>query len=97
MTYKELKEMFRKHNKESKVPIVGYIVFTEDSFDKPYTREERTYLVSSNNKAYLEGMAGYSVFGDCLDGKDLNVRLDWVMKSERGGRNGWVVEDCYLA
>jgi hypothetical protein len=32
-------------------------------------------------------MIGSSVYGDCLDGVDLGVRLDWV---------AWKIERCYF-
>lgn len=60
MSYPQLKAHFRQAEKERK-HTTGYIVFTADSFDKPYTEEQRTYVVSSNNKAFIEGMGGYSI------------------------------------
>ena len=55
MSYPQLKAHFRQAEKERN-HTTGYIVFTDDSFDKPYTEEQRTYVVSSNNKAFIEGM-----------------------------------------
>lgn len=55
MSYPQLKAHFRQAEKERN-HTTGYIVFTADSFDKPYTEEQRTYVVSSNNKAFIEGM-----------------------------------------
>lgn len=69
------------------------VVFTEDSFTKPYTERDRSYQFSSDNKAFLPNQLGYSIFGDCLDGSDLGVRLDWYM---RDPKNPWKVEYCYL-
>lgn len=81
------------HNKES---IRGVIVFTEDSFTQKYSLEERSYVVSSNNKAWIAGMGGYSIFGSSLDGSDPGVRLDQYMRTEKGGENGWKVDYCYM-
>ena len=53
---------------------------------------DRTYLVSSNNKAYQSGRLGYSIFGTCLNGKDLCVRLDAYMRRPKG----WVPGACCL-
>lgn len=69
------------------------VVFAEDSWNKPYTEEQRSYQFSSDNKAFLPDQIGYSIFGDCLDGKDLGVRLDWYMRADE---NPWKVEYCYL-
>lgn len=95
LPYNEMKALFRQAEKEGRHTI-GYIVFTEDSFDKPYTEEERTYVVSSNNKAFIEGMGGYSIYASSLDGSDTCVRLERYMSVEHGGKDGWKIEKCYV-
>lgn len=96
MKYLELKEVFREHEKNwPKEHLTAMLVFTEDSFDKQYSRLSRSYMVSSDNKAFLPNMAGYSIFADCLDGTDRGVRLEWYM-AEEGNPGGWKVEDCYI-
>lgn len=97
-TYEELTSIFRSIERDGKeqIHIVGYIVFTEDSFTKPYTEEERTYIVSSNNKAFQPNKGGYSIYANCIDGKDLCVRLERYMAKEKGGKDGWKVERCYI-
>lgn len=99
MTYQELAAKFRKHNSTPagrEHPVIAHIIFTEDSFTQYYSTESRTYKVSSYNKAYLPNMCGYSVFGSCLDGTDPNVRLDWYMRDEKGGADGWKVQNCFI-
>ena len=66
------------------------VVITEDSFDKPYALEERSYAFSSDNRAFLPGMISNSIFANCLDGKDVGVRLDWYVG------HGWNVDYCYI-
>lgn len=95
MTYSQMKLFFQQTEKEKK-HATGFIVFTEDSFDKSYTEEERTYVVSSDNKAFVEGVGGYSIYASSLDGKDKCVRLEAYMADERGGKDGWKVEKCYV-
>lgn len=97
-TYEELKNIFRKIEEAGKgeIHIVGYIVFSKDSFNKDYSEESRTYRVSSNNKAFQAHKVGYSIFADCLDGTDTCVRLERYMALEDGGNNGWKVEKCYI-
>lgn len=99
MNYKELKKLFSDH--ESSFPknhLTGYITFS--SFGPDETRgfpwEGRTYSVSSDNKAFRPNMGGYSIFGSSLDGTDQGVRLEGYMAEERGGKDGWVVEDCCI-
>lgn len=94
MTYGELCAQFRAAE-ENGQHMLGYIVFTEDSFDKPYSEMSRTYAVSSNNKAFQSGMGGYSIYGSCLDGTDPCVRLEGYMEAEKGGEKGWKIERCY--
>ena len=98
ITYQEMAKAFRLHENTATdgSHITGCIVFTESSFAKKYPLKSRTYSVSSNNKAYQPGMGGYSIFGSCLDGTDPIVRLDYYMRDEKGGKDGWEVEYCYL-
>ena len=101
ISYKEMTHIFMAHesavrNKEKAGHLSGAIVFTEDSFLEPYSLDSRTYLVSSDNKAYQGWMGGYSIFGYAKDGSDPGVRLDWYMAAEKGGKTGWRVDYCYL-
>ena len=97
VTYGELVSYFKAvENAKSRKRLSGYIVFTEDSFTAPYDERARTYAVSSNNKAFQPGMGGYSIYGSSLDGTDPCVRLEQYMAVERGGKNGWKIERCYV-
>ena len=79
-----------EHPDGGKSKLYGVIVFTKDSFNKPYTEKERSYRTSNDQKAFRHNMCSNSIFADCLDGKDLGVRLDWYMG------DGWKVDYCYL-
>ena len=84
---------------ESKNPakhLSALIVFSENSFEEPLSLVQRTYIVSSDNKAFRPGMSSDSIYGDCLDGLDRGVLLSQYMASYHGGKNGWLVETCYL-
>ena len=72
------------------------IVFTADSFSYPYRIVSRSFVVSSDNKAFQPNTNNTSVFGSCLDGGESNVRLDAFMASGNGGEAVWKVEACYL-
>ena len=96
MPYKELKKKFQEAEATGQDHLTGFIVFTEDSFTKDYPEGSRTYVVSSDNKAFRPGMAGYSIFATALDGSDPGVRLDYYMKDEHGGESGWKIERCYV-
>lgn len=97
MDCKELKQIFLKLKKNTpREDLTAHIIFTEDSFAKPYSLLSRTYRFSSDNKAFRPNMGGYSIFAYCLDKtSDQGVRLDWYM-SEEGNAGGWKVEDCYI-
>lgn len=93
ISYAEFREAMFKFNEEhpdEKSTLYGVIVFTEDSFNKPYTETERSYRTWSSNKGFQHGKISNSIFGDCLDGVDLGVRLDIYMY------DGWKVDYCYL-
>ena len=92
LTYSELADRFRNAESEGKKHLTGYIVFSQESFNKPYDEKSRTYAVSSDNKAFKAGLCGYSIYGSCLDGSDPCVRLDGYMR----GENAWKIEKCYL-
>lgn len=99
ITYAELcKNMyeFNKTHNWSEESISGVIVFTEDSFNKIYPLESRSYGVSSNNKAWIPGMCGYSIYASSLDKTDRGVRLEQYIDVEYGGKNGWHVDYCYM-
>ena len=97
MTYGQLTSAF--YAQESKMEdkhLLGHVVFTQDSFTKPYSEASRTYVISSDNKAFIPGMGGYSIYGSSLDGTDVCVRLEGYMAAEKGGKDGWKIERCYL-
>ena len=100
ITWRELREAMWKFNEEhgyttkgNKKYLEGVVVFTEDSFTKPYTEKERSYRVCSDNKAFLPNQIGNSIFADCLDDRALGVRIDIYMHDKE---SPWKVEYCYL-
>lgn len=97
LPYAQLKELFTEHERSKPSEhLTAHIVFTEDTWDKIYPLCSRTYVISSYNKAFRPSMGGYSIFGDCLDGTDRGVRLEAYMAEEKGGKNGWKIDYCYL-
>lgn len=97
LSYQEMASRFRAAERdECPKHLIGYIVFTEDSFTKHYSRAARTYRVSSDNKAYRPNMGGYSIYASCIDGTDPLVRLEGYMANEKGGADGWKVERCFM-
>ena len=95
LSYKEMVGKFREAESHGE-HLEGYVVFSQDSFTKEYSLESRTYVVSSDCKAFQPHMRGYSIFGTSLDGSDRGVRLDAYMAEEYGGKDGWKVERCYM-
>ena len=95
MDYYDLKREFSKAEDNGK-HLVGHIVFTVDTFNEPLSEFERTYAISSDNKAFQSGMGGYSIYGRSLDGADPCLRMEGLMAAERGGKDGWKIEKCYL-
>ncbi|MBD5168948.1 MAG: hypothetical protein HDT20_02305 [Oscillibacter sp.] len=97
LNYAELKQIFQDLKRTSpREDLTAHIIFTEDSFDKPYSLLSRTYSVSSNNNGFWPGLISRSIFAYCLDvTSDQGVRLDWYM-AEEGNPGGWKVETCYI-
>lgn len=98
LTFTELTEYFYDYNKkESSGPAYkninikkAVIVFSVDSFTENYSLKERSYVVRSDANAFVSGKISNAICGDCLDGVDLNVRLDWYIGYV------WKVDYCYL-
>lgn len=96
LSYWDFVKAMREHNdkygivtqscKDSE-KLYGVIVYKQDNFDKPYTEIERSYRVNNTQKMFLPHMISNSVWGDCLDGKDLGVKLSAY---------DWEVEYCYF-
>lgn len=95
LTYQKLREYFRAAERKGQ-HLTGYIVFSQASFAKAYSLESRTYVVSSDNKAFWSKVGSRSIFASVLDGSDPNVRLDCFMAAEQGGPDGWQIERCYM-
>lgn len=99
MNYKQLKELFcRQEREHSGTHLTGCITFSSfgSNNKQHYPWCSRTYVISSDNKAFQPGKCGYSIFGSCLDGTDCGLRLSEVMRDEHGGEDGWVVENCFV-
>ena len=97
MTYGQLTSAF--YNQESKMEdkhLLGHVIVSQDSFTRPYSEATRTYIISSNNKAFIPGMGGYSIYARSIDGTDPMVRLERYMAAEHGGKDGWKIERCYF-
>lgn len=92
LSYKEMTDIFKQINQDSGNPVSGYIVFAQSNFAKPYSVESRTYEIGSNNKAFILGMGGYSIYGSSIDGSDVGVRLDRYMRAD----DPWKIERCYM-
>ena len=101
MTWEEATEYMRKFNRNNNysrdnrperfVTIVA--VMKNKGFKrKDLTDEERSYAFTNDNKAFLDGMLGYSIFANAIDGTDDGVRLDYYV--EEAGI--WEVDHCYI-
>ena len=103
MTWREavtyMREYNRKHGFKCGNPPDKFVtivaVMKPESFTKEYSLEERSYAFSNDNKAFLDGMGGYSIFSYCLDGIDNGVRLEGYV-DEEGGGGVWKVDYCYI-
>ena len=100
MVYKQLKEILLRHeSNDPKSPLTACITFASfgPNVKEDYPWKSRTYVISSDNKAFQPGQGDYSIFGKCLDGTGPYLRLSQLMKDECGGNDGWTIEDCAIA
>ena len=92
ITMSKLEEIMREYNRRfpenaDTAKLSGVIVYRADNWSKEYSETSRSYRVWNCNRYFQDGKIANSLFGDCLDGMDLRVRLD-VYK--------WKPEYCYM-
>ena len=93
--WSQMTKAFWKHNEVNNIlvkgmdkdPLKGVVVYKASNWDQEYSLESRSYVVSSDNKAFIDGQISNSIFASNLDGTDVGVRLDWYR---------WEVDYCYL-
>lgn len=76
----------RQHNDERATKF-GVMVFSQSNFKNTYSETSRSYRVDNANPVFRRGTRSDELIGDCLDGTDSNVRLDFY---------NWDVEYCYF-
>lgn len=94
MTYQELKSLFCAHERANpRIHLTAHITFSRfgSTNKREYNRQERTYIISSNNKAFQPSKGGYSIYGSCLDGTECIH-----MREEHGGTDGWILRTVAL-
>lgn len=99
ITFGELDQLFRKHNILNGVTrqfddpnsLSGVVVFKKTGVNEFYCLRSRSYRFFSDNKYFIPGMHGNSIFAHNLDGTDPAIRLDWYL-----GAKGWEIDYCYI-
>lgn len=72
------------------------IVFKQHpQWEQEFNETQRSYEIKSDAKYFDVSMNGSSLYGNCLDGMDKNVRLDHYMYGSNG-KDGWKVEFVYI-
>ena len=96
-TWGEFERIMYQHNIDNNItvkgrdthPLIGIVVYKQgDYFKQEYNETERSYRVSSDNKRFIPGQIGQSIFADCLDGIDIGIRLDYY--------SDWEIDYCYF-
>lgn len=91
MTWKELSDFLTEHHDRT-----GVVVFKQHpNWKEEYSEEERSYLVSGDNKFFYNNMISFSIWSGNLTKTDCGVRLDWYMFQEKP-EDRWQVDYCYL-
>lgn len=92
ITMQELDHIMTEFNtqnpdKQDTPVLEAVIVFKASNWKKPYDIRSRSYRVTNACRHFQEGKISNQLPGDCLDGTDQGVRLDWYH---------WEVEYCYM-
>lgn len=94
----DVRELFKLHNlgeiekpMTDRTVLEARVIVAASSFGQTYSPESRTYMFRSDNKAFLPGMNGSSVFGTSVDLSDKNVRLDAYI-----GAGLWIPDGCFV-
>ena len=88
--YQEVVKRLRGYNsKKEHEEMYGVVIFSQDNFDKQYSKESRTYVFSNNNEAFLKKSDSETIYGSNLDGTDVNIRIDKCADE-------WIIEDAYI-
>lgn len=102
LTWREAKAHMIKYNRDHGITSKGMdgpictmcVVITEDSFNRAYDLEARTYMFNNYNKGFIPSNISTSIFADSLDGSDRGIRLDGYLLEE--GTGNWKVDYCYI-
>ena len=97
LTFTELCNIIDKHNRNNHVKkqfedpshLICVAVVSNESFDREYPLESRSYSFRSDNKYFLSEMIGSSIISSSLDNSDPFVRLDWYL-------GDWIFEYFYI-
>lgn len=88
ISYSDFCSIMSEHHNggDYKKAISGVIVYKPENWKEPYTETERSYRVYSNCHRFGSYISN-EMTGNCLDGRDMGVRLDWYR---------WKVDYCYI-
>ena len=103
MSWREAKEYMRNYNRKNGVKTLGttnkfctmVAVMKNKGFDRDdYTDEERSYVFNNDNKAFIDGMLGYSILSANLAEPKDRPRLERYIDKEFDGP--WTVDYVYI-
>lgn len=95
MEYKTLRKILCNAAASGKI-VEAFVTFTAASlgFDEKEAELTRTFIFTSQEKAFNPDADDYSIFGDSLDCSSKSIRLESHMKDEKGGPDGWDIQNC---
>lgn len=104
MTWEEAKDYLKRYNISHKItdksddnPTCKIAIVIKMKEDLP--ESSRTYIVTSNQDAFIPEGFKYPIYGDCIDlankFSDYGVRLENRLVEE-GGDGSWSVDYCYI-
>lgn len=88
ISFSELCDKMRTARKNGK-EITGVIVFKSSNWEKEFSLEARSYVVSNMCNYFDDEKISQALWGTSIDKSDKNVRLDYYLYD-------WEIDYCYL-
>lgn len=91
MSYEELSSLFRSINEYHLPHVDAYVVFSSELIDKVFPESLRTFVFSSNNKAFRSDVRENAIFANYLLWDERMVRLDRLLQIKELS-----IQRCYM-
>lgn len=96
MRYSDMVSLFQTVEQIGEEHLIGYIVFSQESFPYYCSQQSRTYRVSSRNNAFLPNSTNNLIYATPLSVPAHAIRIDHHLYSEIDAEGHWEIEYCFV-